>query len=1417
MKTQITAKRKAKTVRIISAIMLVLFSLLYLVSCGDTPSQILTQAPRTLDTPSGLRIEEGELWWNPVEHASRYIVSANGKEYYCDDYSYSIAGVPDGDYTFRVKAVGDGILYASSGFSSNYDVNLYGGAPATSGYYSQFDELTKNESFLGYGFDVIRSSVFSDKYVKTSFPLFKPEELMKQRLLKVDSKYVYIDEIQSEDMDEFMSDWNVNANVNVSWGKKKVGGSVGVEAAYSGGTESTRSKYFHCLSFNNQEFYIVMQSDLQTLRSIMTDNLKGDLYSDMEPSVLFDRYGTHFITSAVMGGKINSYYLYTSDEEVDFHDISAAVSTEVRYWAGKTDVTVTGGYRQMAESKRVDVKNTLEVFGGGNFGMMSDADISAHYADWEKSLQNEASLMGIKDTSSLLPIWELLDPSLDTRVFSWDYDGDGIYEEGNRSQQLQAYFLAYGVDSYNSLMEEAALPALVAPEAITDVRVNNQSANGNNEYEVFAGIPNDITFTVEPADAVGYKKTISLAQNSEYASINAQNQLVLNSDIPHNTTLTLVLSAGTVKTQIRVRVVKTYTVEFESNVDDILIDSYYNVKHGRQIAEPIVPERPDYTLVGWYTSYNFEEESKYVFGSTAIESDITLYAKWERFYPTVSFESNVVGGAPESVIVMYNSTVGKLAIPQLTGYIFEGWYEDYHLIARVDTETKITRDIRLYIKWIPREYTVTFDSAGGTPVPAQTISFGEKARMPENITKTGYNLVGWYTSENILFNFSSDTVQGNLNLYAKWTEQEQITISFDSQGGTEFDARNIYINSSLGDSLPVPTREGGKFVAWYTNPQYTNDSKVYPTTKFSSNSTLYAKWDMFTYTIDFNPNTPAHATAPTVSMASLPSIAFNTKVQLSDNTFTIPGWEFKGWSTSPNGNVVYGNKEKVQNLTSEDDATVTLYAVWSVDPLTVSKHVKNPLSGQTNGRPFEYYTVSDTTGENVYTVYIGVENTPWSPDERTIIDWSSSNANIEAASKNRPLPNWAAEANRWDSMDIYANDKELYLIGDPSKIYSTFTIAICQFEENQEYVLHLVDFNYKGYNHCLYGSNSDELNLTIDVIGNSSLGSVKNDTPSILDFSNANITITGNGSLNVKGSDGTNATATGASGSNGGVGITANDLIVNMTGCLTVTGGNGGNGAKGKDQALTAASSSAPSKQTTNGGNGGNGGASVKCSTLSISSNTNVVFIGGNGGNGGDGGDVTTEGSYNDYAQLPAGANGGNGGNGGAPVITNAAILISQTANLQLAYGNGGNGGVGGDGGDAWWNENGVKPDTGGNGGNGGDGGDGYIGGKGGDGGQGGYSFANQGGFLVLSWQYGQCGSGGAGGDGGDSFATISYNNSSTTTKGTVGTKGFGGAEGERHYKDGHSDRLPYAGTIGSDGDNGVHKTQTITIKLWNN
>lgn len=79
--------------------------------------------------------------------------------------------------------------------------------------------------------------------------------------------------------------------------------------------------------------------------------------------------------------------------------------------------------------------------------------------------------------------------------------------------------------------------------------------------------------------------------------------------------------------------------------------------------------------------------------------------------------------------------------------------------------------------------TVSFDSNGGTPVADQTVQFGEKLQEPLPPEREGYVFAGWYKDIYLKekWDFESDTVQGNMRLYAKWEQAEPETVEAEPQ------------------------------------------------------------------------------------------------------------------------------------------------------------------------------------------------------------------------------------------------------------------------------------------------------------------------------------------------------------------------------------------------------------------------------------------------------------------------------------------------------------------------------------------------------------------------------------------------------------------------------------------------------------
>lgn len=71
-------------------------------------------------------------------------------------------------------------------------------------------------------------------------------------------------------------------------------------------------------------------------------------------------------------------------------------------------------------------------------------------------------------------------------------------------------------------------------------------------------------------------------------------------------------------------------------------------------------------------------------------------------------------------------------------------------------------------------FTITFDSKGGTDVPAQTHMHGDLLDEPEPPSREGYTFTGWYKDPtcDIQWDMTTDTVETDTNLYAGWEKNE---------------------------------------------------------------------------------------------------------------------------------------------------------------------------------------------------------------------------------------------------------------------------------------------------------------------------------------------------------------------------------------------------------------------------------------------------------------------------------------------------------------------------------------------------------------------------------------------------------------------------------------------------------------------
>lgn len=103
----------------------------------------------------------------------------------------------------------------------------------------------------------------------------------------------------------------------------------------------------------------------------------------------------------------------------------------------------------------------------------------------------------------------------------------------------------------------------------------------------------------------------------------------------------------------------------------------------------------------------------------------------------------------------------SVASPLITGYT-----ADKLTVSGSMPDSDVTVDVTFTAK----DYTVTYESNGGSTVPSQTVKYNETANKPADPTKSGCTFAGWYTEEKLTNKYDFATpVTGNITLYAKWT------------------------------------------------------------------------------------------------------------------------------------------------------------------------------------------------------------------------------------------------------------------------------------------------------------------------------------------------------------------------------------------------------------------------------------------------------------------------------------------------------------------------------------------------------------------------------------------------------------------------------------------------------------------------
>ena len=276
----------------------------------------------------------------------------------------------------------------------------------------------------------------------------------------------------------------------------------------------------------------------------------------------------------------------------------------------------------------------------------------------------------------------------------------------------------------------------------------------------------------------------------------------------------------------------------------------------------------------------------------SVPADVTeLTVQWTA--PTYAVTLNTNGGTINNGNVTgYTYGVGATLPTDVTrnGYTFKGWYDNENLTGSPVTAIggAETGNKEYWAKWEINQYTITFDTNGGSEIAPITQDYGTEITAPDDPTRKGYTFKGW--DKEIPETMPAE----NITVKAQW-EINQYTITFDTNGGSEI----APITQDYGTEITAPddpTRKGYTFKGW---------DKEIPETMPAENITVKAQWEINQYTITFDTNGGSEIAPITQD--------YGTEITAPDNP-TRKGYTFKGW-----------DKEIPETMPAEN---ITITARW---------------------------------------------------------------------------------------------------------------------------------------------------------------------------------------------------------------------------------------------------------------------------------------------------------------------------------------------------------------------------------------------------------------------------------------------------------------------------------------------------------
>ena len=205
----------------------------------------------------------------------------------------------------------------------------------------------------------------------------------------------------------------------------------------------------------------------------------------------------------------------------------------------------------------------------------------------------------------------------------------------------------------------------------------------------------------------------------------------------------------------------TYAVTLNTNGGTINNGNVTGYTYGVGATLPAADDMTytGHTFKGWYDNENLTGSPVTAIGG-AETGNKEYWAKWEINQYTVTVKPE--NGKADIIITQDYGT--PITAPTLTreGYTFKGWDKEI-------PETMPAENITVKAQWEINQYTITFDTNGGSEIAPITQDYGTEITAPDNPTRKGYTFKGW--DKEIPKTMPAE----NITITARWKDTEKPT------------------------------------------------------------------------------------------------------------------------------------------------------------------------------------------------------------------------------------------------------------------------------------------------------------------------------------------------------------------------------------------------------------------------------------------------------------------------------------------------------------------------------------------------------------------------------------------------------------------------------------------------------------------